>query len=292
MNFNIAGKNVMEISMDNAYGVEHVGGYGLYLHTKYQINPWTEEGREDVYIRNLHMVLRFNHKLLGQAFPESICTYTPAADFVKSGTLSFAFTLSEKQLEVIEKSRLGGDLAFEIEIKCEWGDKHNPSMSASTRQDYRINQKAWLDILKKMKYGSYILFELPFNVAAKSELAETIGYFENAKKQLFYGHYPEVVTECRKVLEALIDGASLKEIKSNYTSSDKKVRESMGKQDRLLNFYAALMHVTHLTAHSSKKTGNAEDTQFTRAEAIMLLGTTAAALSSFTTSLERHNSKK
>jgi hypothetical protein len=133
-----------------------------------------------------------------------------------------------------------------------------------------------------MGYGRYFLLELPIDIPQSDKSARALKEFEEAKKQLFYGNYDECVMACRKILEFILKESSLKGLRGRY--ADLRDSKKMNKDDRILNFYDALKHLTHLGVHLEE--GETDELHnFTRAEAFMILCATATSLASFTVQL-------
>src|SRR5690606_37882625 len=133
----------------------------------------------------------------------------------------------------------------------------------------------WITALKQMGYGSYLLCELPFDIKLDEEFQVAVLALEKAKKHFYLGHYEEVVSACRSVLETIIpEREELRKIKEEAKN---KAREQQTKAERLVLFLDSLKHLTSLAHHLDH---NKNITPFSRDEAIMVLGATAAAISS------------
>ena len=148
-----------------------------------------------------------------------------------------------------------------------------------SQQDVELdfNQKAWIDLLKQIKYGQHLLFEMPISLYPAEQETKALAAVRRANEQLHYGHYDEVVSNCRKALEAVLKDTEQSAIRQKYAGHKKE----MSKQERLNNVYGALYHLSHLSTHLAEED---EHAHFSREEARMLLGTTSAAISQHFTS--------
>lgn len=276
------GQKTVEFKPQKVYGAECVGGYCLYFPIEMRMPTFPEEEVQAIFLRNLSMDVKFQNKLLGFATPERSVTYQPYPSYARSEQLVFRLMLSNQQMESIEQLRLGGDLNFAMQITGEYGDISNKSMSAQEWLDIKVAQSDWVTLLKNMGYGRYFLLELPIDIPQSDKSARALKEFEEAKKQFFYGHYNECVMACRKILEFILKESSLRGLRSRY--ADSQDSRKMTKDERILNFYDALKHVSHLGVHLEEEETD-ELHNFTRAEAFMILCSTATSLASFTIQL-------
>lgn len=264
------GKILIKFRPENLSGMECVSGYLLSFQMQYTVPRWEDES--EVFVRNIRTRIFVNEKLLGWATPETLSTYKPYKKHDVTGTFCFELFVTSQTIEAIEKIRQGGGLKFKLEIKGECRDKDNYSMQCQQDVLLDINQKAWIDLLKQIKYSEHLLFEMPVSLNPTEQETEVFTAVRKANEQLQYGHYDEVVLNCRKALEAILKDTEQKALRKKYADHKKE----MSKQERLSNVYGALYHLSHLSAHIVEEDNHAH---FSREEARMILGTTYAAIS-------------
>lgn len=245
-----------------------------FIVTSYMPAWQPEEG--SALLRDIFANIRLGSKLLGRAeleSPRTLIPYNHANDM----QVCFEMVLTGQAIEEIERTRSGGDLEFKMEIMGEIVDSQNIN---GVREDitFRINSTAWITALKQMEYGSYLLCELPFDIKLDEEFQVAVLILEKAKKHFYSGHYEDAVSACRGLLETIIpEREELKKIKEEAKN---KARDQQTKAERLVLFLDSLKHLTSLAHHLDY---NKNITAFSRDEAIMVLGTTAAAISSANT---------
>lgn len=273
------GRTLIDLTFDSTYGSCGLVGYFLNFQIKLDIPRYTGEFIEKVYIRNIYLIIKIANKVIGRAIPEDQITYTPYADLNQSKFQNFQLSLSREEIEKIEAIRLGNDIELQVDIKGEWGDQYNFSMSFSQPTIFKINQKQWIDILGQMKHSSHLLFEISVDPSQSDDNSLVFHNLENAKKQMLYGHYDEVVIYCRKIMEIVLKDKKLTELKKAYAERDKS--QKMSKSDRFDNLYGAIIHAMHPSAHLQTDEFALNNYSFSRDEAKLLLTTTIAAFSVF-----------
>ena len=122
-------------------------------------------------------------------------------------------------------------------------------------------------------YGRTLLFEVPIP-AEPAGLGSAIELLETARGLLATGHYSEVVAKCRMVLERLTQ-----ELDDDLALKAARVAQGRDRtaQQRELLIRQAAIDFAHLAHHP---TGISLDEAFDRNAAQMMLGMTAALVSS------------
>lgn len=266
------GKILIKFDVDGISGIECVSGYMLRFHTSYRVPSRDDE--PDMLGRNIRAKVFVGTKLLGWAHPESSTTFKPNDKYDATGTFCFELFVTAQTIEAIEQIRGGDGVSFKLEIRGECRDSHNYSMQGQDNVALNVNQKDWIDLLKQIKYGEYILFEMPVSLNPDEHESFALAALKRAKEQFYYGHYDEVISNCRKILELVLKDIDNKGLRDKFAGNKK----SMSKKERVINIYAALHHLSHLATHLSEEEGYVH---FSRQEAVMILGMTGAALSQY-----------
>jgi hypothetical protein len=173
-------------------------------------------------------------KTLGYAMAPTLCgveigmRFRPAAHNLAIDNpmkVFEAFVLAPHILESIEKARAGGDvpvnLGFSIMgLGSPQGVLNSGSFQAFSvgGQDppFEIPQSRWAKICAKMGTTSTAILEIPISGGTfPASLQPVIQYVDDARSLLTEGKTDEVVTKCRKALEALNPIVS---VKSDATS--------------------------------------------------------------------------
>lgn len=130
-----------------------------------------------------------------------------------AGYVDFHLELDPWRLEKIEQLRGGGDLWLQIRAECSVIDfsKDPPtplperfSVAQKPYADrFRIPKADWVEhLLGELGYKKARLLEIPA-LEAPSELNELVRHIDDAWKHHSTGYYREVLTSCRRGLEAI-----------------------------------------------------------------------------------------
>ena len=92
---------------------------------------------------------------------------------------------------------------------------------------------------------------------------------------MYYGNYDDVVAKCRISLESVISNWGKIAAVRNSVKTNKK---GMTKQQRFFHALDQIVYFSHLAHHPDE---NGEYISFTRSEAVFVLGSTIAAISSY-----------
>lgn len=262
---------IIEFFPEGVYGRPAVVGCLLQFSIRYKM-PCKDE--QYAICRNLFGEVKLKNKYLGRANLEVSKSFIQT-EYEQDQGILFEILLTPQQLESIEKIRQGEGVEFKLDIKGEVEDKQN-TLSRNQEISFIVNQRGWIDILKQVGYGDYILFELPVYLGGHEHLLSAYNEISEAKRQLYYGHYYQVVSHCRTALEKLLQNdGKISELRKQYADYSKK--KEMSKEQRFILFRDALNHITHLAHHMASDGSIAS---YSREEAIMVLGATAAIYSS------------
>jgi hypothetical protein len=113
--------------------------------------------------------------------------------------------LDHYRLSQIEKVREGGDLRARVDIFFIVELQQQPPVKypQTVSFDLRIPKSDWVEtILPQLKYKEVSLIELP--KIEKPEFSDVAARINEAWKQYSMGEYENVLTECRKAMEALV----------------------------------------------------------------------------------------
>lgn len=262
---------IVDFKASGVIGKRALGSHLLRFSLDYHI-----PGRDEyVYFRNIYADVGVGGEtsLLGRAYPESPLVIKNQKHPQSLGIL-FDIFLNSVQLEEIEKIRCGSDIQFTLDIKGSISDEFNETKD-SDKVIFRVNQKEWIEALYQMNYGNFILYEMPANFIMKDSYKSSYKSFIKAKNHLFYGNYDDVVAKCRLALDRILKESDvIKEARRQYCGDKKQMK----KEARLMNAIDAINHCTQLGHHHDS---DHEEVNYTRSEAVFVLGITAAALSSF-----------
>lgn len=95
--------------------------------------------------------------------------------------------LTPDQIEALEEYRAGAGLNFSLNIMALTERQGH----VDTKQDqivFPVNQSAWLDILKQIGYGDFLLFEIPALPVATTE-TDYLVRLKEARQHLWLGQY-------------------------------------------------------------------------------------------------------
>jgi hypothetical protein len=269
---NLNSRIVAETRLAGISGLPLAGGYLLRLSVEFGVLGWDLPDIPTVIFAPARAHLNGQHGLqLGFAFPETIQPFTVSSHGGPRGAI-FDLQLSQHAMESVERRRNGQGVSLNLKLH---GEIRRGSDVHLFHDDVRcdLNIVQWLGALEQAGFGRSMLFEVPIPsepeaMGAAVELLETAG-------QLFArGHYPEVVSKCRMVIEGLTAELGQELALKNALSAQKAGRT---REQRELVMRQAAMDFASLAHHP---TGVSQDDLFDRNAAQMMLGTTAALVSS------------
>lgn len=269
---NLNNRIVADTRLAGVFGAKLAGGYGVRLSIEFNVLGWDQPDCPQVVLAPARVHLNGEHGLqLGLAFPETIQPFTVTTYGGTRGAC-FDLLLSQQALETIERHRDGQGVSLNIKLHGEIrrrGEVH--LVHDDVRGDVNVVQ--WLTAMEQAGYGRSMLFEVPIPVEPAG-LGGALQLLEAARQLFSRGHYPEVVSKCRMVIEGLTaelgQDAALKAAQAAH-------KQSRTREQRELVMRQAAMDFASLAHHP---TGVSQDELFDRNAAQMMLGTTAALVSS------------
>ncbi len=278
---------VTEIETRAITGQSGIGFYRLLFRVDINTAAWKDtvaifkEIRGQIHLRVEGTTAPYLH-LLGTAYPEQVLIVNTRPTAIRSQA-NFYIDLDAAQIEIMENLRKGGDLWFTLTISGVVDGPHGPH-EATDRSvvPLHVNQKTWIDVLKQMGYGQFVLFEIPIpSPEASKELGQALTSLENAREHFWRGHYDEAIANCRKALEELTNGlgdqAELKKSKDSYCGT-RELREDTPIESRFLFIREAVRNITHLAVHAGQSANGAA---FDRKDATFVISATAIILSRY-----------
>lgn len=224
------------------------------------------------------------HNDLGRILPESslvMVAQESSPELTSPYTYSHLFyiDLNPLQIDRIEDLRNGGGLEFVLQLSGIADGAFGPQSRIVQGVDFRANQNTWIKVLKEMKYQEFLLFEIPIPPEnASDELKQAVQHLNRAKDHLLKGLYNEAVGECRLVLESVTKGLKEESDFKTAISAYCNGRKEMTKDQRFLFLREAARHVCHPPHHISDELDEVLLALYDRADAICVLGVTAAIL--------------
>lgn len=269
---------VADIEMRSVSGHSGIGFYRLFFQVDINTTPWQDEVAVFREIRGqIHLRAQGTTEyLLGTAYPEKVLIVDTRPSAIRSQA-NFYIDLDDRQIETIEDLRKGGDLWFTLTLSGVVDGSHRPrEVTDQSVVPLHVNQKTWIDVLKQMEYGQFMLFEIPVpSPETSKELGQALTYLEKAREHFWRGHYDEAVANCRKALEELTNGLGDQAELDNAKRSYRETREDMPIESRFLFLREAARHITHPAVHAGQSTAGAA---FDRKDATFVLSATAIIL--------------
>jgi len=272
MSINLNGRIIADTRVTGVTGAKLAGGYLLKLSFEFISPVWSLLDPPTVVFAPAQVVMNGLHGLhLGLAFPELVQPFSVSSHGSTTGA-GFDLFMSPAAMEAVEKLRDGQDVSLAISLRGEirrGGEVHR------LYDDFQVklNVVQWLTALEQCGYGRSILFEVPIP-SVPAAAAAAVELLEAARHHFHSGHYPDAVSKCRMVLERLT--AELGQDALLKAANDtKKIDRS--REHREFAMRQAAMDFASLAHHP---TGTPQDELFDRNAAQMMLGTTAALVSS------------
>lgn len=180
--------------------------------------------------------------------------------------------LSAETLEGLERVRNGGDMQLTLDVYANMFNGIQDD-DGYDKVAVTIDRGKWIAALEEMGYGTSIVFEVPITLS-QAPTARAIGAaLKSARGHLFDGNYRAAVSDCRIMLESSKpDTRELKTAREKW----KEDKEQLTKRQRELILFSSLHDYTSLSHHVTAD-GHYQD--YTRYEALMVLGTTLGVLS-------------
>ncbi len=285
---------IADFQPHRVYGEAGLGCYRLKFGLAYSIHAWPDKALEfrnvqtEIYVRG---ETGSDFHFLGESKPEKPLLIRTSRHSITNLKIAFSMTLYEHQLEKIESMRNGEGLHFKLNLA---GESFGDGRSEITQNELRlfVNQKEWLEVLKQIDYGEFLLFEIPVPSAEQSEeLRTAVALMTQARSHFLLGNYGDAVATCRNVLESL--AKALKEekkqsqAKKQFKENEQSAR-AMTQEQRALLIRESVKHFSQLAHHPSS---DGAAFIFNRKEALLMLGCTAT-LISFALQPDSTNSRK
>lgn len=280
MGINLNSRIIADARLAGIHGGRLAGGYALRISVEFDVLNWDEGDPPEVVMAPARVELQGQGGLfLGLAFPESIQPFTVSKNASKRGVL-FDLMLSQQAMETVERHRSGQGVSLNVKLHAE---VRRAGETQVVHDDVRgdFNVAHWLAATEQADYGRSLLFEVPIPSKCQA-LGLVLEMLEAARRLLAQGHYSEVVSRCRMVIEGLTtqlgqDAAH----KAALAVPDKRNRTL---EQREYAMRQAAMDFASLAHHP---TDVSLDAVFDRNAALMMLGTTAALVSSAMARLAR-----
>ena len=200
--------------------------------------------------------------------------------------------LAPDQIEALEEYRAGAGLNFSLNLMA-LTERQGDVATKNDQIVFTVNQSAWLDILKQVGYGDFLLLEIPALPNATTE-TDYLVCLKEARQHLWLGQYDDAVEDCRKALACYWKAHTLdKSItqseqsfcakKNSQTSgtddpaqpeNKDSHRNGMVKHERFLFLHKAIKHFADAAAHREGKPRQ----PFTRREAVGVMSIVATLL--------------
>lgn len=272
MSINLNGRIIADTRVTGISGARLAGGHLLKLSLEFAALGWDLPDPPVVVFAPAQVVLTRPHGLhLGLAFPEVVQPFR-VTSYGGATHAGFDLFMSQAAMEAIEQLRDGGGVILSISLRGEL---------RQTKEVHRLyddihatlNVVQWHAALEQCGFGRSMLFEVPIP-SSPGAAGAAVELLEVARQHFQSGHYPDAVSKCRMVLERLTaelgQDALLKA--ANDTKKIDRTREQ-----REFAMRQAAMDFASLAHHP---TGVPQHELFDRNAAQMMLGTTAALVSS------------
>lgn len=270
-----SGHEAIRFNAEGVSGAAALGSYLLRFSVSFTLAAWkTEFGSVESTFHNFHARAELEPDRLRLGCPRAeVPLVITAHEHQQSGTLAFELQVPASIVEKIEQFRAGGGLDVKMHISGErMGLRH------ATEYDdvyYRISQSQWIDVLRQMNFGDYLLCELPIELGDDGELRDVWAFMTEARELIYNGHYSSAVLECRKAFETTVKHFNLEASLSRAAVMNRESHRSMPKRERFLNLYDAAKRATNLSAHPD---ANNEVVDYSRREALLVFAVVAAAI--------------
>lgn len=179
--------------------------------------------------------------------------------------------LSIETLQGLEKIRNGGDLQLLLDV---YANMFNGIQNDDGHDNIlvTIDRGKWITALEGMGYGTSIVFEVPISISQTPAAIAIGAALQSARGHLFDGNYRAVVSDCRVMLESAKPDAHEFKVARDKWKEDK---EQLNKLQRELILFTSLYDYASLSHHP---TTDGHYQEYTRSEALMMLGTTLGVL--------------
>lgn len=272
MSLNLGSRTLAEIFSKQVNGTSGIGVQGLTFGLHLHLHAWKEPY---VWMKNLRAkVSLVGNGNLGVANVED-SFMARNYDYATDQHSVLSLNLTREQIEELERIRSGGGLKFTLALSFEVFGSSEPCF-VHEQITVEINQSQWLTILREMRYSDVLLYEVkqPMNSESRDPAYEDLHQsLRDAQRHFEIGQYNDAVADCRIALELTEKlfsyRAETKLAMAQFCSDNRKDREAMNKDQRMLIIKEALRHYTHLTHHPD---GEGKIVSLSRSEAGAILG--------------------
>lgn len=258
-------------------GMPAVSGYLLRFTVEYSAPPWNPKwGDIAPTFRNVVGKVEVGGKRirLGTATPEMPLVVCPH-EYPQNSAILFELLLSTPQVEGLERLRAGGPLDFALQLSGERSVGYT-----HTREDtvvhFLVEQSKWIEVLRQMGYGVFLLCEIPIELGKDGKFREAWTALARARKLAYSGDFNNVVAACRIALEAAFKTAGLTERVRSAAKKRSDDPMAMTKRERLLDLVGVVRHACQLSVHVDDAI---QVVEYSRDEALLIYGATAASIS-------------
>lgn len=211
-------------------------------------NVW--DRRVSVLVMNGKMRLIKEGRILGFATLNPLITSAQIAAGDRH-KFSMALDLTFRQIEMIEETRKGGDVLFQLNLGILYLEREKPTdrlirseivrvTMPRTGTELKIFQSEWLKMLEEIGYERLRVIELPIPETPKGTFIDSsIQFVEEALKNYNEGDYDAVLSDCRRAIE-VVEKADIDYVKVLDSSS--KAEKIEGIQKRLKDFLSLGPH--------------------------------------------------
>ncbi|MBX3623112.1 MAG: hypothetical protein KF891_24355 [Rhizobacter sp.] len=264
---------IADTRLQSIHGQHIAGGHRLQLSIEFTVHHWTRSGPPPQALFGPARVAVSGQPglILGIAHPQTSKPFRVDQYGGKFGCI-FELDLDPHAMEAVERYRNGLGVALDIRLHAQvFGESEIEPCFCDIHG--RLNLSEWIDALNQAGFGHTALFEIPLPMALSADGSAT-ELLSAAQRLLTQGHYAEVVAKCRMVLERLTQERQEDGALQGAKDAQKQKRTLL--QRELLMRQAAI-DFANLAHHP---TDSSLTELFDRNAALMMLGTTAALVSS------------
>lgn len=272
MGINLNSRVIADTRLTSIHGGRLAGGYALRLNIEFNVLNWELADPPEVVMAPARVYLDGQSGLpLGLAFPETVQPFT-VSKYASRRAALFDLMLSPQAMETVEQHRNGQGVALTVKLH---GEIRRGGETQVVQDDVRgdFNVAQWVVAIGEAGYGRSLLFEVPIPSESQA-LSTALEMLEAARRLLAQGHYSDVVSKCRMVIEGLTTELG--------QDADLKAALPLPKHTRTLEQRELVMRQAAMDfaslAHHPTNVSLSE--LFDRNAAQMMLGTTAALASS------------
>jgi hypothetical protein len=171
-------------------------------------------------------------------------------------TLQLTVEVNQRQLQLIEESRTGGDLRLDIYLSGYAVQEGQYSQISESQISHQIAQSDWLALLRHAGYRRILLVELEApDSHAQPALAEAVTYYTQAHGHYLDGEWRLTVESLRQALASLVGKkADEEESEAEVSEALKALRKEswngqVGYQPRLEQVRQAAKFLCDVGAH-------------------------------------------